>query len=79
VFLGLILFGAYIGFPAGKKKTRDRVPWYDMILAVLGLSVGLYIAVYYPKADCFLRSITPQRLVISVMAILLIFEAIRRT
>lgn len=78
LFIGLILFAVFLGVPAGKFAVRSKVPWYDWILALLGLSVGFYLMVFYPSLILNFSYITPTRLIVAVIAITVILEAIRR-
>jgi TRAP transporter 4TM/12TM fusion protein len=78
LFLGLILCGIFLGVPASKRAAQDRVPWYDWILSVLGLNSGLYVMFFYPEIIFNFAYVTPTRIILSVVAILLILEGIRR-
>ncbi|WP_408007957.1 TRAP transporter permease [Pseudalkalibacillus sp. A8] len=78
LFLGLFLSAIYISVPAFKRSPRHRVPWYDWILAALGLSAGLYLLIFYPQIVINMGTVTNERLTMSVIAILLILEGIRR-
>ncbi|WP_181350465.1 TRAP transporter fused permease subunit [Thalassobacillus sp. CUG 92003] len=78
LFLALILSAIYMSVPRGKHSPKDRVPWYDWILSVLGLFAGLYITFFYPNLVMTIGTVTTERFIISVVAILLILEAIRR-
>lgn len=78
LFLGLILVGIFLCVPATKKSPRHKIAWYDWILAILGLAVGLYISIYFPEIVLRLGLVTDERFIMSVIAIILIIEAIRR-
>lgn len=78
LFLGLILCAIYLSVPASKRSPRDRVPWYDWILAGFGLNAGLYILFYYPDIITAMGIVSTNRFILSVIAVLLILEAIRR-
>src|SRR4030042_3134564 len=45
--LAMVLSCTFIIAPASRKSQRNRVPWYDFVLAILGIIVGLYIAIFY--------------------------------
>lgn len=78
LFLGLILCAVFISVPATKNASKSKVPFYDWILAVLGLSAGFYILINYPTIVTTMADVTPTRFAFSVMAVLIILEAIRR-
>ena len=77
-FLALVLTTVFIGIPGSKRASRKSVAWYDWILSALGFIVGMYIVIYYPKVLMTFGTVTPTRLMLSTIAILLIFEALRR-
>lgn len=77
-FLGLVLCAVFLVVPPTKSAARDRVPWYDAVLAILGLAVGFYVAVGYPYILERLGIITPDRIIIATVAIILVLEAVRR-
>ncbi|WP_102346024.1 TRAP transporter permease [Bacillus sp. Marseille-P3661] len=78
LFFGLILAAVFMGVPAVKKITETKIPWYDWLLSLLGLVVGIYITVFYPQIALHFSSITAERLVMSILAVVLILEALRR-
>ncbi|MEB3102129.1 TRAP transporter permease [Ferviditalea candida] len=78
LFLGLVLCSVYLSIPATKKSRRDSVPWYDWLLAALGLYAGLYLVIFYPQIVMIIGNVDTPRLVISVIAVVLVMEAIRR-
>ncbi len=78
LFLALSLFATFIIVPARGKKDRDFVPWYDLIAAVAGLGVGLYIFIAYPRIVDTLGEITTASVVLGTITILLLAEGSRR-
>ncbi len=78
MILGMLLFCTFIMVPMGRKSPRDRVPWYDGVLAILGAGVGLYIAIFYLKITLTLGSVTMDRVIMGTIAIFLVLEASRR-
>jgi TRAP transporter 4TM/12TM fusion protein len=60
------------------KSPKNRVPWYDAILAILGAVVGLYIAIFYLKITLALGTLSPDRVILGTIALFLILEASRR-
>jgi len=75
-FLMLLIFMLY---PARKKGRKEQsIPWYDILLSLLGFSVGFYHLFF--EADLIERSGDPTTadLVVATLASVLIFEAARR-
>lgn len=77
-FLGLSLAATFLGVPHSKGSSKDRVPWFDSVFASMGLLVGLYVAIVYPRILEHLGVITPERWLLGAVAILLVLEAVRR-
>jgi len=75
-FLGFILAGIYLIVVPTKGSPRDRLPWYDGALAVLGLGSGLYIIAFYPRWALGVK--TSYEPYLGALAILLALEATRR-
>jgi TRAP transporter 4TM/12TM fusion protein len=78
LILAMVLPCTFIIVPMTKKSPRDKVPWYDIILAVLGAVVGLYIAIFYWNINLDLGTVTQDRVIIGTIALALILEASRR-
>jgi len=78
-FLGLVLGLAFLLFPATKRAPNNKVPWYDVILALLGLAVGIYLVLYHPDIQQRHYVVTRFELFLGATAILLILEASRRS
>ena len=78
LILAMVLPCVFILVPRSKKSPRDRVPWYDVIFAVLGAVVGLYVFIFYLKITLVLGIITPDRVILGIIALALVLEATRR-
>ena len=78
LFLAIVFASVFLLVPATKGAPRNRVPWYDVILSILGFGVGLYVAILYPEILSRLGIITPDRVIMSTIAILLVLEGARR-
>ena len=73
-----VLFLSFLVFPSF-KRFKNRILWYDFILALLGIAVILYMLIDF---DAFIyRSVTPNfwDKFFGIILILLILEATRRT
>ncbi len=78
LFLALALFATFLLIPEGASGHRDRVPWYDLVGAVAGLAVGLYLFIQYPTFVNSLGEIYFDRVVLGSITIVLLAEACRR-
>lgn len=73
--LGII----YTRYPATRGAERARVPWYDLVLAAAGASVGFYLALTYGglAEDFFYRR--TEAFALGIVLVPLTIEALRRT
>lgn len=78
LILAIVFPCIFILVPMTKKAPMDRVPWYDFVLALLGIVVGLYIALFYRQIALDLGNVTPGRVVVGTIALALILEGSRR-
>ena len=78
VLLALALAVFPLVAPINKTSPRHKLPWYDVVLSAAGLIIGVYLVIFYPKLQLTLGIITPERVILSVTAILLILESCRR-
>jgi TRAP transporter 4TM/12TM fusion protein len=78
-FLALLLGLTFLLFPAKKAAPRNLLPWYDILLALLGFAVGVYLVLYHPDIEGRHYIVTPFEVFLGTTAILLILEAARRT
>lgn len=77
IILAMVLPSVFLLVPPTKRLARV-LPWFDVLLAIAGFGVGLYVAVLYPQIVRWLGIITPDRVIVSTIAIVLVFEAVRR-
>jgi TRAP transporter 4TM/12TM fusion protein len=78
LFLGLALCATYLLIPARPGYARKGVPWWDLISALAGLAIGLYIFVFYPSIVNSLGDISTERVVLGCITVVLLAEASRR-
>jgi TRAP transporter 4TM/12TM fusion protein len=78
LFLAFLLGAAFLTRPAGKRASNTSVPWYDWLLMLASLVMGLFIAVRYPQISYQLAVVTPTKWLLGVIAIVLVLEACRR-
>jgi TRAP transporter 4TM/12TM fusion protein len=73
-----VLFLSFLVFPSF-KRFKNRIIWYDFILAILGIAVIVYMLIDF---DAFIyRSVIPNSwdIFFGIILILLVLEATRRT
>ncbi len=78
LFWGLVSALVFLTVPARKGTSRERVPFYDVILAMASLCAGIYVTLFYPKILLTLGIISPVRIVLGLLAILSVLECTRR-
>ena len=78
LFLALALGSVFLAVKAYPKQAGDHVPWYDWLLALGGLAIGLYVTILYPTIAYRLGILSPDRWIFGGMAIILLIEATRR-
>jgi TRAP transporter 4TM/12TM fusion protein len=78
IFLALAVSTIFLIVPATSKAPRSYVPWYDIIFAVLGFGVGLYVAIRWPEFISIGDVVVPERWIPGAVAIPLCMEAVRR-
>ena len=79
IHLMFVMALGYILWPAGKKMARNKLPWYDVILAIAGVGIGAYILINFNAL--IYRAGAPLRMdiIVGSIAILLVLEVTRRT
>ncbi|MGH8662371.1 MAG: TRAP transporter permease [Burkholderiales bacterium] len=78
LFLALAFPSAFIAVKARRGERGDRVPWHDWLLAAAGAVAGGYLLVRYPVIAAQLAVLTPDKVWLGALAILLVLEATRR-
>lgn len=80
IHLGFALAIIFLLFPARKKPgvNRTKVPFYDVILSLLAVGVGLYWPVFYETLVMRIGRVETMDFVVGIIAILLVLEAARR-
>ena len=78
-FMAYIVFIGYMVFPAKKgPQKKNHIPWYDIVLMVLGTSAFLYFA--FNAADIVARyKITTLEVIIGIIGIICLAELCRRS
>jgi len=81
-YMGLALVLLFLIFPATKKSPRDRLPWYDAVLAVISLIPTGYFVVFQEmilKVHMMNSSAEQYESVLAFLLMALVIEGARRT
>uniref|UniRef100_UPI003F4C30A9 TRAP transporter permease n=1 Tax=Brachyspira catarrhinii TaxID=2528966 RepID=UPI003F4C30A9 len=76
--LSFVMLLAYLLFPMKKDMPKDKLPWYDVILAVIGAASWAYISFNFEALIRRAGIYTTTDVIIGIIGILLVFEACRR-
>ena len=68
----------FLLFPATKRSDPKKLPWYDVVLSLLGVSAGMYIIVNYNAIAFRAGWPTTWDTVFGLLTIVLVLEATRR-
>tara|TARA_R110000868_G_scaffold1253_12_gene9782 strand:- start:24666 stop:26648 length:1983 start_codon:yes stop_codon:yes gene_type:complete len=77
--LGLTLAVIFIRFPYNGGNSRPDLPWYDILLALIGIAVCFYFVYMYEDIESNPFQMRPTAFAISVILLPMIWEALRRT
>ncbi len=78
-FMGLIVMIGFITYPASKNHVRpNHMPWYDIVLMVLGAGSFFYYALNAMKIINMSVRIGMLEVVIGIVGILIVLELCRR-
>ncbi|MCM3390021.1 TRAP transporter permease [Ureibacillus chungkukjangi] len=78
IHLGFALTFIFLLFPSFKKGRKDKVPFYDYILAIAAMGSGLYWTINYERLVKSLGSITQMDFIVGLIVIILVLEGARR-
>lgn len=79
VHLSFLLLLAFLLYPPTKKSPKDKLFFWDVILAVLGVAVGLYILLFEEEVHLLRGSVAITRdYIFATITVLLLLEAARR-
>ena len=79
-FVGLIIFMAFMLYPARKKsaKIQNYVPWYDILLGVLGTASFFYYVINFSTMAQKATRVSSLDVIIGIIGILIVAEVCRR-
>ena len=76
--LAFVQLLAFLLFPATKKMPRNTLPWYDVVLALIGAACWMYIVINFQTLVRRSGHNTVLDVVIGIIGILILFESCRR-
>lgn len=76
--LAFVQLLAFLLFPPTKNSPRNTLPWYDIVLGLIGLACWLYIAVNFDSLVRRSGNNTPLDVAVGIVGILVLFESCRR-
>lgn len=77
--LGLTIAIIFIRYPFAGGRDRSTLPWYDAILAAVGLITCLYLAYIYGDIENNPFVMRPTMFVIGIILLPMVWECLRRT
>ena len=77
IHVGIVVMLAYLLYPVRRGGRKDRLPWHDLVLAVVSLGLFLYPVIDFAQI-ARQNSLLPHQYLIGGVAILLLAEACRR-
>jgi TRAP transporter 4TM/12TM fusion protein len=75
--LAIVLLLAFILYPAKRSMPKNTLPWYDIVLALLGFGVCMYQVVNQGALAARLR-LKPHEIYLGILGLVLLLEATRR-
>ena len=79
MFVGFVVIIGFILYPASKKHVRvNHMPWYDIVLMVVGAGCFFYFAINAVDIVRLATRIQPIHVVLGVVGILVLMELCRR-
>ena len=76
--LAFVQLLAFLLFPATKKMPRNTLPWYDVILGLIGAGCWMYIVINFQNLVRRSGNNTTLDVIIGIIGILILFESCRR-
>ena len=78
LFWAMVVALIFLTIPSSKKSDHAEIKWFDILLAVLTVFIGLYVTFFYPEILPSLGTPTTFRSILGLVAILLVLESMRR-
>lgn len=79
VHLSFILSMLFLIYPATRRSSRSSVPFYDLVLAALGVMIAVYVVTQYGAMVRRQGLLTGFEVLMGGLTVVLVLEATRRT
>lgn len=76
--LAFVQLLAFLLFPPTKKSPRNKLPWYDIVLGLIGAACWMYVVVNFQDLARRTGAFLPQDIIVGVIGILVLMESCRR-
>ena len=76
--LAFVQLLAFLLFPASKKLPKNTLPWYDVVLGIIGAASWLYIVINFQEIARRTGAFTFVDILVGGIGILVLFESCRR-
>ena len=76
--LAFVQFLAFLLFPAFRKCPRNTLPWYDLVLGVIGAACWMYIVINFQSLVRRTGAFTSLDITVAIIGILVLLESCRR-
>lgn len=76
--LAFVQLLAFLLFPPTKKSPRNKLPWYDIVLGLIGAACWMYVVINFQDLARRTGAFLPQDIIVGVIGILVLMESCRR-
>lgn len=76
--LAFVQLLAFLLFPPTKKSPRNKLPWYDIVLGLIGSACWMYVVINFQDLARRTGAFLPQDIIVGVIGILVLMESCRR-
>ena len=76
--LAFVQLLAFLLFPPTKKSPRNKLPWYDIVLGLIGSACWMYVVINFQTLARRTGAFLPQDIIVGVIGILVLMESCRR-
>ena len=76
--LAFVQLLAFLLFPPTKKSPRNKLPWYDIVLGLIGSACWMSVVINFQDLARRTGAFLPQDIIVGVIGILVLMESCRR-